>query len=105
MPSGVPSIDELGLVRETLRVSLHATYDLPSEHSIDFVFGVNDQKANWVRDFDLSGFPGGFSSDPQSLEDTSYELRITSPQDNKMRWSAGVNYYEQEFTSSLQGGT
>ncbi|MEM8981854.1 MAG: TonB-dependent receptor [Pseudomonadota bacterium] len=105
LPSGVPGIDEIGLVRETLRVSLHATYDLPSEHSIDFVFGVNDQKANWVRDFDLSAFPGGFSSDPQSLEDTSYELRITSPQDNKMRWSAGVNYYEQEFTSSLQGGT
>ncbi|MGI9233411.1 MAG: TonB-dependent receptor, partial [Woeseiaceae bacterium] len=42
--------------------------------------------------------------DPQSLEDTSFELRLTSPQDGRLRWAVGVNYYEQEFTSSLQGG-
>ncbi len=105
LPSGVPSLDEIGLIRETLRVSAHATYDFGNDYSLDFVFGVNEQKANFIRDFDLSAFPGGFSSDPQSLEDTSYEIRLTSPQDNRLRWSAGVNYYEQEFTSSLQGGT
>ncbi len=105
LPSGVPTLDQIGLVRETLRISAHATWDLPADYSLDFVFGVNDQKTNFVRDFDLSGFPGGFSSDPQSLEDTSFEIRLTSPQDGRLRWSAGVNYYEQEFTSSLQGGT
>ncbi len=104
-PSGVPSISEIGLLRETLRISASATYDFANDMSLDFVFGVNEQKANWVRDFDLSGFPGGFSSDPQSLEDTSFELRLTSAQDKRYRWTVGVNYYEQEFISSLQGGT
>ena len=105
LPDGVPFIDEIGLIRETLRLSAHATYDFKNEYSLDFVFGINDQKTNFIRDFDLSAFSGGFSSDPQSLEDTSFEIRLTSPQENRYRWSVGANYYEQEFTSSLQGGT
>ncbi|MEM7283722.1 MAG: TonB-dependent receptor, partial [Pseudomonadota bacterium] len=105
LPDGVPFLDQIGLLRETLRVSAHATWDLPNDYSLDFVAGFNDQKANFIRDFDLTAFPGGFSGDPQSLEDTSFELRITSPQDNRYRWLFGVNYYEQEFTSSLTGGT
>ena len=103
LPSGVPVLDDIGLLRETLRLSAHASYDF-NDYSLDFVFGVNDQKANFVRDFDLSGFANGFSGDPQSLEDTSYEIRLTSPQDGRFRWALGVNYYEQEFTSSTAGG-
>ncbi len=103
LPSGVPVLDDIGLLRETLRLSLHAEY-VVNDYIVDFVYGVNDQKANFVRDFDLSGFSNGYSGDPQSLEDTSFELRLTSPQDEKLRWAVGVNYYEQEFTSSLAGG-
>lgn len=104
-PSGVPSLNDIGLKRETTRMSIHATYEFENEYSIDFMYGKNEQYANFIRDFDLSAFPGGFSGDPQSLEDDSIELRFTSPQDKRFRWSAGVNYYEQEFTSSLAGGT
>ncbi len=104
LPPGVPVLDEIGLLRETLRLSAHLTYDFANDYSLDFVYGLNDQKANFVRDFDLSGFSNGYSGDPQSLEDTSFEFRLTSPQDGKLRWTVGVNYYEQEFTSSLAGG-
>ena len=103
LPSGIPSLGRLGLLRETLRLSAHITYEI-NDYSIDFVAGHNDQKANFVRDFDLSGFSNGYSSDPQALDDTSFELRLTSPQNGRFRWSVGVNYYEQEFTSSLAGG-
>lgn len=103
LPSGVPSMGRLGLLRETLRLSAHITYEI-NDYSIDFVAGHNDQKANFVRDFDLTGFSNGYSSDPQALDDTSFELRLTSPQDGRLRWSLGVNHYEQEFTSSLAGG-
>lgn len=105
LPADVPFLDDIGLLRETLRLTASASYALPNDYSLDFVVGVNDQKTNFIRDFDLSGFPGGFSSDPQSLEDTSYEIRITSGSDKRYRWSAGINYYEQEFISSLSGGT
>lgn len=103
LPPGVPRLGKLGLLRETLRLSAHAEYEI-NDYSVDFVFGINEQKANFVRDFDLSGLANGFSGDPQSLEDTSFELRLTSPQENRLRWAVGVNYYEQEFTSSLEGG-
>ncbi|MGI9238383.1 MAG: TonB-dependent receptor, partial [Woeseiaceae bacterium] len=100
LPSGVPRLGQLGLLRETLRLSAHAEYQI-NDYSVDFVFGLNEQNANFVRDFDLSGLANGFSGDPQKLEDTSFELRVTSPQDGRLRWALGVNYYEQEFTSEL----
>jgi len=105
LPPNVPFIDRIGLLRETTRFSVQANYEFESGYSLDFTYGKNEQYANHIRDFDLSAFPGGFSSDPQSLEDESYEIRITSPQDGNFRWSAGINYYEQDFISSLQGGT
>ncbi|MEM9182420.1 MAG: TonB-dependent receptor [Pseudomonadota bacterium] len=105
LPPGVPGINDIGLIRETLRLSAHATYSFDNGMDLDVVLGVNDQQANFIRDFDLSAFPGGFSNDPQNLEDQSFEIRLTGPQDGRLRWSAGVNYYEQEFTSSLTGGT
>ncbi len=36
---------------------------------------------------------GGF---PRKVKDTSYELRIASPQDGRFRWGLGVSYYEQD---------
>ncbi|MEO0996212.1 MAG: TonB-dependent receptor [Pseudomonadota bacterium] len=103
LPNGAPFVGDIGLKRETLRLSARATYDI-GEYSIDGVVGYNDQASNWVRDFDLSGFSNAYSQDPQGMEDTSYELRITSPGDRRLRWTAGVNYYEQEFISSGAGG-
>jgi len=105
LQDGLPALSEIGLRRESTRFSILANYQFDSGHEIDFVYGKNDQDANFIRDFDLSAFPGSFSGDPQTLEDESFELRITSPQDRRFRWSAGVNYYEQDFSSSLQGGT
>ena len=99
----VPQVDEIGLLRETERLSLFASYDI-NDYSIDFAAGMNEQRANWIRDFDLSDRVQWFSRDPQYMEDESYELRITSPQDGRFRWSAGVNAYEQEFTTSGGGG-
>lgn len=103
-PNGAPFVDDIGLKRESLRISASATLDLANDYSLDAIFGYNDQAANWIRDFDLSGFSNSYSQDPQGLEDTSFEVRLTSPQDGKIRWAIGANYYDQEFTSSGAGG-
>lgn len=104
LPNGAPFVDDVGLKRETLRLSVSATLDLANDYTLDAIFGYNDQAANWIRDFDLSGFSNSYSQDPQGLEDTSFELRLTSPQDGRLRWALGANYYDQEFTSSGAGG-
>jgi len=103
-PDGLPSVGDVGLERETQRFSIHGSYEI-NGYTIDAIFGTNSQEANWIRDFDLTDRPTFFSSDPQDMEDDNYELRLTSPQDGPFRWLAGINYYEQSFISSGQGGS
>jgi iron complex outermembrane receptor protein len=100
---GVPQVSGIGLKRETERISLTANYDF-NDYSIEFIAARNEQDANWIRDFDLSDRLGWFSRDPQQMEDQSFELRLTGPQDGRLRWLVGVNSYTQEFTSSGGGG-
>lgn len=101
---GVPDVSEVGLKRETTRYSLFANYDFANDYSVSFSYGHNEQDTNWIRDFDLTDRIAWFSRDPQKMEDTSYELRLVSPQDQRLRWLVGANYYEQEFFSSGGGG-
>lgn len=100
---GVPQIDKIGMKRETQRISLAADYAL-GDYSIGFAYGKNEQDASWIRDFDNSDRISWFSRDPQTMEDESIEFRVSGPQDGRIRWLAGVNTYEQEFSSSGGGG-
>ncbi len=104
VPGGVPNINQPGLRRDTERLSLIASYDF-NDYNLTAIAGTNDQGANWIRDFDLTNRVSWFSNDPQKLKDQSYELRLTAPQDRRLRWLGGVNFYTQEFTSSGGGGT
>jgi len=101
--AGVPSLNRIGMKRETQRLSLAADYEM-GDYSIGFVYGKNEQDMNAIRDFDNGDRVNWFSRDPQAMEDESIELRVTGPQDGRFRWMAGINKYEQEFTSSGGGG-
>lgn len=100
----VPAIDHVGLVRTITRYSLAGTFDFGGGYQIAAQAGFNDLKANWIRAFGLTPQGTWWSRDPQDSEDESYELRITSPGDRKLRWLLGVNSYEQTFLASGSGG-
>ena len=102
--SGLPGINDIGLKRETERLTFAATYNFDNGYSIDVSYGKNEQDAMWLRDFDTSDRLNWFSSDPQMMEDESIEVRLSSPQDGRLRWLVGYNSYEQEFSSSGGGG-
>ena len=104
LPPGVPSIDTVGMERRTERYSAKVGYEFDSGYSIDATAALNKQGVNWIRDFDLTDNEGWYSRDPQRIHDKTFELRFTSPQDGRLRWLVGVNYYEQEFTTSGGGG-
>ncbi len=104
LPTGVPEIDKNGLKRETRRFSARVDYEHDNDWGGAVLTGYNRQGANWIRDFDLTDRFGWLSRDPQYAEDWSVEARIYTPEDNRWRASAGINYYEQEFTSSGSGG-
>jgi iron complex outermembrane receptor protein len=102
---GVPQVNDIGLKRETERFSLFGSWDIGgSGYTLDGSYGSNKQDANWIRDFDLSDRINWFSRDPQSMDDDSYEIRFSSPGDDRLRWLVGYNSYSQKFTSSGGGG-
>lgn len=101
---GIPRQNELGIKRETERFSLFAAYDFDNGYAINANFGKNHQKTNYVHDFDLSDRIVWFARDPQDLEDESYEVRLTSPMDQRFRWLVGFNQYEQTFYGNGAGG-
>jgi iron complex outermembrane receptor protein len=100
----VPRLEEIELERRVERYSFKGSYEFAGGWAIDAVYGNNTLRANWVRDFNFTGFDNAYSRDPQLSRDKSYELRLTSPQDRRFRWLLGVNRYEQSFLASATGG-
>jgi iron complex outermembrane receptor protein len=100
----MPGVNGIGLARETTRYSFFGEYEFDSGYALSFSMGDNSQYSNHIRDFDLSDRVSWFSRDPQWAEDSSYEVRLVSPQDGRFRWLVGASLYEQEFFSSGGGG-
>ncbi len=101
--AGAPQVTQVGMKRNTERLSLAANYEL-GEYNLALTAARNEQEANWIRDYDMTDRISFFSRDPQVMDDKSYELRLVSPQDGRFRWLVGANYYTQNFTSSGGGG-
>ncbi|MBL8644196.1 MAG: TonB-dependent receptor, partial [Rhodospirillaceae bacterium] len=102
--AGVPALDGFGLERETLRTSLNADWRFADGYTATLTAGYNDTRANWLVDFDHTDIESWWSSDPQMGKDTSVELRVSSPADERFRWLAGATYYRQTFITSGAGG-
>ncbi len=99
------AIDGFGLKRNMFFIGGTADWELPNGWVLSGVYGHNEMRANWIRDFDFTDVESWWSMDPQSLDDDTYELRITSGQDTALTWVAGVSYYEMAYTQSGNGGT
>jgi iron complex outermembrane recepter protein len=100
----VPTIDSMGLERDIFRTSLALNYEFANGYDFDVQGGYNRLRANWLRDFGLSAIENWYSRDPQDAKDRSFEARITSPQDQPLKWLVGGNYYRQKFVQSGSGG-
>ena len=99
------ALDFFGLKRNNLFIGATADWDLPNNWTLSAVAGRNEMHANWLRDFDLTEAEAWWSTDPQNLEDDTYELRLTSGQEQKLTWVVGVSYYKMKYTQSGNGGT
>ncbi len=98
-------LDYYGLKRNTTYVGATADYEFPNGWVLSGVVGYNEMNANWLRDFDFTDVESWWSTDPQSLQDDNYEIRLTSNQDGPLSWVVGASYYELEYTQSGNGGT
>jgi iron complex outermembrane receptor protein len=100
----VPAVNGIELKREVERISAKVSYEFSDGWIVEAMGGDNTLRANWVRDFNFTAFDNAYSRDPQYSTDKSWEVRLSSPQDGKLRWQVGYNRYEQRFVSAGTGG-
>uniref|UniRef100_UPI00356B4483 TonB-dependent receptor n=1 Tax=Novosphingobium sp. TaxID=1874826 RepID=UPI00356B4483 len=98
-PQALPKIPEPGFHRKFTNMSLTASYDLGGGYAITSLTGYQHEQLTNVDNFthsadDVYGF-----SNARRQSATSEELRITSPQDARLRVLAGLYYIRQNYFS------
>ncbi len=105
---GAPLRATSGLTRYQQRAALLLNYDFDSGmlngHSLDSVVGWSTLRAGWVRDFDLTAAQNFLSQDPVVSDDLTLELNLSSPQDRKLRYSLGANFFTADRVNHGSGG-
>lgn len=98
-----------GLDRKSLRLSFQFDYDIPNTGlQLSSITGLNKEEVNQVRagEGNNLGPPAFFSFNSREFEDFSQELRLSGQAiTDKLDWSVGVNYFDQELRTSGGFGT
>ena len=100
--------DGFGLDRQSLRFSLQLNYEFDNGLTLSSITGINEEEVNQLRagEGNNLGPPAFFAPNSRRFEDVSQELRLAgSAQSDKLLWSVGANYFEQELTTSGTFGT
>lgn len=100
----VPTLDGFGMERYQKRVSFNGGVDFWDGYNFTVLGGWNETGVNFLRDYDRRDASAWYSVDPKYGEDYSAEARVSSPQEDRLRWLAGVTYYDQTFLQSGAGG-
>ncbi|MCS6948596.1 MAG: TonB-dependent receptor [Steroidobacteraceae bacterium] len=101
---GSLGLDGFGLKRFSRRFSVQTEYTLPNGIAFYASVGNNKERVNYLRDFDNTDVESFWEADPRDLNDESWEVRIASPQEGRLKWLIGYNKYQQTFTGDGSGG-
>ena len=93
--------DGFGNEYEVWRAHLAGDYTLENGYVVSGFISHGESGFWSIMDsdnaFNEATRPAGFV---RKVIDTSYELRIASPGDGRLRWGLGINYYEQELIAA-----
>ena len=109
-----------GIDSETFRASLNVNYELTNGYELSFIAGtgkeetVNESDGNYdpnvVSFFARFCSAGGPYAGPgcsafqtvteREIESSFAEIRITSPDEGRLRWLAGVSYFDEDFNTA-----
>ena len=101
--ANIPDIERIGLVSNTYRYSTAVEYEFDNGISAVVQGGYNKMEANWLGEQGLTALVRNISNDPHLQDDISVEARLTSNQEDRLRWLVGLNYYEQDFATAGTG--
>jgi iron complex outermembrane receptor protein len=94
-----PSLDHMGLARDTLRAVGQSGYSFANGTS--FALNLSHEKSNAIaaNDPDRSDQENTYAFVAQSNRAFSAEARLTSAQDQALRWVAGASYFRNSQQS------
>lgn len=98
--------DGYGLTGESVFFTAQADIDVLDGHTLTFAGHFHDEENAEINEADAIATPllpfilgfGTYNLD--NFEDYSLEARLTSPGDRRMRWTAGLYYFDQEYGES-----
>lgn len=95
----VPQLDRLGLLRRMSSVNLNADYEFSNGITLGFNYGWQGNRQALAFDADRTSSDINFAYVPVITSTRTYELRLASGQEQRLRWLVGAT----RFTSSLEG--
>ena len=102
--SAIPDKENVGMKRNTQRLSVQMNYTFDNGMRLTSNTGWNEIRANWIRDSDSTGFSNAWQRDPQVHKDVTQEFRLASSTEGRLSWMVGVNYFWSEYLTSGSGG-
>lgn len=93
-----------GMDREFSFYSLDLSAELGRGYTLSYLGAWSDEEVRRMGDFELSAEDNYFLARSTDSESVSHELRLTSPDDQRFRWLAGVYYLEQDLYERDPGG-
>lgn len=115
-------VDHPGMRREALQSSVRFDWTLPSEYSLSLITAFHTEKFQTLLDLafrDARALPNPLAFIPGSspnvkwyltfqseFRNLSQEIRLTSPQERRLRWLVGLNYIDaKEYDGAVWGQT
>jgi iron complex outermembrane receptor protein len=89
--------DDPGLRRDYDAGSLNLDWTLPASFTLSFLGGWQQEHLEAVEDFTRTDEDVWWSDSLRAQQATSEELRLTSPQDGKLHWLAGLYHLRQNY--------
>ncbi len=102
----LPKLDHFGDERRLGRITANWDYEFAEGYSLAGNAGYGEMRLAALTDADqtVGVLPGSgtrnYTYIPFMTKDYSAEARITSPQDARLRWLVGSNYYKQSIDGS-----
>lgn len=96
-----PFLDGFGFAREADQLSINMNYEMESGITITSIIASNENRWMALDDLDRRatadlGIRNVSLLNGRDLEDSSVEVRLTSPQDQRLRWMLGVSKFSFE---------
>lgn len=104
----VPGLESMGMARDNMMASFIGNLRLQGGifegFTLSNLSGYNKVRTNSIADFDLTAATAGITRDPTSYRTYSTEFRLSSPDDKRISWIVGANYFDAKFIRQGSGG-